>query len=423
MKKSLFVVLTCFCISVKLEKLKYKALTAINDIIHRDFATFSGRIDVLSSIESHDLIDQLLRLKNESLAIKLKSFEDDIIKLDTSSVLLFNSLAHFEENVGKIFWKTQRSKNYRHLVYIPDASSKDIEESVIDGFQIDNVAFFVNETEKSIDLATSFMFTKNKCRQNQLITINSFGTKTLDWKSEDFFPEKYANIHACSFTFATAECPEQSFGLNSRILIELSKDLNFEIERVCAKTMQQLSDFVITDRFDFHDFLVGYSGTDWIHILISSERGVYIVPPGKPLTQLEKLLLPFDRQTWIGIVATLTAAFVTIQVVSFTSKRLKYRSFGQAVGSPTMNLLNVFLCGNQTKVPKASTARFVFLSFLLWSMIIRTCFQSLSYRALQMDNRHQSLETFEDIFVNNFSQYIAYKGIISNEIFREVFYK
>lgn len=352
MKKSFLLALAYFYFPVDLRKASHVALDAISNIIRADFASFSGRVDFLSFGDNRD---------DESLVVKVISFIGDAVDADMSSVLLFDSLVQFKENEGKILWKTHNSKSYRHLAYVPDATTKDIEESVEDGWSIDNVAFLLNESEKSIDLATSFMFTKKTCRQNQLVTINRFTNK---WTNEFFFPEKYANLHSCSLTFATAECPERSFGLNSRTLYELAKDLNFKIERICAKTMEQLFHHLNNDQLDFVDFLIGYVGTGWIHILISSERGVYIVPPGEPLTQLEKLLSPFDRETWVGVFTTLTVALVSIQVVSFTSRRIECWGFDQAVGSPTMNLLNVFLCGNQTKVPKTSTARFVFFELL-----------------------------------------------------------
>lgn len=424
MKKSVFLLLACFFIPVNLEKVNRVALDAISNIINSDFATFSSRIDFLTFGESSDLFDRLLRRKNESLSLTVKHFGNEKVKLDVSSVLIFGSLVDFKENIADIRWKTHESKNYRHLAYIPNATAKDIEESVKDGWSIDSVAFLLNETEKSIDLATSFMFTKEKCRQNQLVTINRFKRNVMKWETDNFFPEKYENLHSCSLSFLTLMINyDEIIGLNKETLNEMSREINFKIDPIYAASEKQFFFHVNRNHFDFYDFLAPYHVPDWIHIFISSEKNVYIVPPGEPLTQLEKLLSPFDRETWIGIVTTLTTTLVAIQIVSFTSRKVKHWSFGRAVGSLTMNLLNVFLCGSQTKVPKKSTARYVFLSFLIWSMIIRTCFQSLSYRALQLDNRHSPAKSFEDIFANNFTQFIAYDGEVPANVRESVFYR
>lgn len=120
------------------------------------------------------------------------------------------------------------------------------------------------------------------------------------------------------------------------------------------------------------------------------------------MTELEKLLAPFDEVTWIAISSTLAISFVLTQIICFTSRRVRHLCFGHKTGSPTMNLFEVFLCGGQDKVPKTSLARFIFWTLLIWSTLIRTCFQPISYRVLQLDNRHPPMKTTEDLMRNKF---------------------
>lgn len=125
------------------------------------------------------------------------------------------------------------------------------------------------------------------------------------------------------------------------------------------------------------------------------------------LTPLEKLLSPFDHETWILIASTLLTTFVFIQIISFVSNNARNFIFGTNIQSPTMNLLNIFFCGNQAKAPKDNFARFLFWTFLVWGLIIRTCYQSLSYRDLQSDMRHSPTKSFEELASKNFTQIVG----------------
>lgn len=165
---------------------------------------------------------------------------------------------------------------------------------------------------------------------------------------------------------------------------------------------------VKSHKFDFDDFIRNMDDKEFVHIIYSSEKVVFAIPFGLPLTSFEKVLSPFDQMTWLLILITLSTTFIGIKVVSFCSMRLRDMCFGERIGSPTMSFLNVFLCGGQTNVPGTSNARFIFFNFLVWSLLIRTCFQSLMYRALQMDLRHPPMKTFQDVHVNSFKQYAEF---------------
>lgn len=104
----------------------------------------------------------------------------------------------------------------------------------------------------------------------------------------------------------------------------------------------------------------------YVHIILSNEQIAYIIPDGLSMTSLKKLLSPFDTETWIAILVTVAVTFIAIQVISLTLKKLRDKCFGRAVGSPTMNLLNVLLCGGQTRIPETYTAKYIFLNFLVW---------------------------------------------------------
>lgn len=266
------------------------------------------------------------------------------------------------------------------------------------------MAFLVNQTEKSIDLATAYMFTEKKCRKHQMMTINRFRKDDMKWENTNFYPKKYRNFHNCLLTYATFGEIEMS--LYEMVLGELSKDFHFEIEFDDIETLDRFMRLRKLRTYDFYRGSTQLDHTDNVHVVVTSEKTIYVVPPGEPLTSFEKLLSPFDAETWISILTTLAVSLVAVKVASVASKRIKSLVIGRNIGSPSMNLLNIFLCGGQTNVPSSSSARILFISFVIWSMMFRTCFQSLSYRALQMDLRHPSMKTLEDLIQHKFSQYV-----------------
>lgn len=267
------------------------------------------------------------------------------------------------------------------------------------------------------------MFTKEKCRQQQLVKINQFHRATLEWESDEFFPKKYKNNHNCEVTVLMIQS-ELGGNLFDKILHAMSHLLEFKITTTLARTVDEYTNALDQRLYDFFKIQLVTLDEDFVQIIMGSEKGEYIIPRGWPLNQLQKLSSPFDTATWILIASTLVTVFVGIQITRFTSNRVRNLFVGCEIGSPTMNMLNTFLCGCQTKLPKKTMARLLFLLFLLWSMIIRTCFQSLSYRALQLDNRYASMATYKDLRENNFSQFTGHlPSAVPQDVLENVFYK
>lgn len=377
---------------------------AINSIVKSQLASQNVKIDFVSCGTNERLnqriIHRTLLNRGNFLSIKLKSCDSKKIELENSAVLTLHSTKQFYEIFPKISWKLDKWRSYPHLVHIAKSTIHDLRKLKFNGYLIDKVAFLVNKKEKSIDLVTSIVFTKEKCEENQFVTINRFDKDTMKWENDRFYPRKYRNFHKCPLTVGrTAKIKKKSFDI---VIKEMSEALNFEVVNIESKSFADLETLYRNNTCDF----VGlpFSPKTHLFIVLGFEYGTFFVPPGSQLNQVEKLMLPFDTETWIWIAGTLMCAFVTIQVISLLSKRAKDACFGKNVDSPSMNLLSIFFCGGQSKVPENSWARCIFLTFIAWSLIIRTCFQSLSYRALQMDLRHSPMKTIQDLQRSGFHQ-------------------
>jgi hypothetical protein len=127
------------------------------------------------------------------------------------------------------------------------------------------------------------------------------------------------------------------------------------------------------------------------------------VPAGEPYTQLEKMFLMFDQPTWICIAITLSAGLLVIQVINFMSIQIKKFLFGQNNRTPTLNMASIFLNGGQFREPGRNFARYMLIMFVLWSLIIRTCYQSELYKNLQRDMRRPRIKTIDELNEKNFT--------------------
>lgn len=316
-------------------------------------------------------------------------------------------MTSFREIAGKIVWQTHESKRYRHLVYFPKARHGHIIETFKDGFSIDYVGFLVDESEKSMDLAAAYMFTETKCRVLQLVNINRFDGRVMRWHSDSFYPQKYKNFHGCIMTkFKLLPRKDMIFDL---ALDVIASELNFDLrsKRVDLKVKMTFKKFRALGLFDFYQILpdIGDEGYVFTGVFQSAEV-FFLVPPGEPLTSIEKLLSPFDKTTWMLILSTLVGIFTIIQIIGLAPRVVRNFVFGRNSYSPSMNLLSVFLCGSQPQQPRRNFSRFMLALTIIWCLIFRTAYQSLAYRNLQLDMRHPALKTAEELAENHFTQLV-----------------
>jgi hypothetical protein len=189
------------------------ALHSLTGVLSEYFANVVSTVNVFyygKSGLSEKLAQSLLKKNLNGLYVNVVRGSEEAqwkTQLKTSSILVFDSVKVFKEACENIEWQGDPKNRYKHLVYVPHLKESDIVESIKNGFEIDNVDFLMNETPQSIELVASFMFTAEKCRDNQLKTINRFTRSNKSWKNSDFYPRKYQNLYNCSLTVAKSSYP------------------------------------------------------------------------------------------------------------------------------------------------------------------------------------------------------------------------
>jgi hypothetical protein len=382
------------------EKVDLTVLKAITGVMTSYFAPHEPKVDVIfSGPKSEDLAEKILQEKPMEVSVRVIKL-DDIQRIEPApSIVLFDSGEHYQRSVFQTSPTNMEGDWPTRLIYVPKTGKADILEIWSEakfGFENENFISIVNTT--TVDLVTGFRFSPGECNSIQYRAINQFSTNNMKWQNENFFPEKYENFHGCPLTLGYTS--ESSTHTSQEIYMSLGVSLNFELRAEQVASEEELS------RFDITELLV-YQSLAYLNALSEFSSALYSdyltfsVPAGEPYTQLEKMFLTFDKATWICIGVTLGVALLVIQVINFMSLRLRNFVFGREVQTPTLNIASIFLNGGQHRVPGRNFARFLLMLFVIWSLIIRTCYQSELYKNLQEDLRKPRIQTIDELNEQN----------------------
>ena len=424
---------------------------AINAIIEEHFATpnanWQGKLNIRwfgeKTSEVIAIIDKLFKIKSATTSIKVTqedlSKEEKKFDLGESSIVFFDSVQTFKANALNVKWVTNPTQRTHHLVYVPDLTESNVIETFPDGFLIDHVNFLMNEIKNSIELVATFMFAKDdtksytidyteyyeddgtdgydsRCRKLQLKTINRFNMNVSKWEESSFYPKKYENFYGCTLTVASKDGSSIEGHLLNKIFGGLLKASVWNEDNSsafncshCDLTRQQVALFQMNHTSDV--FTVS---NPHIFTLFT-----YAVPPGEPYTDLERMFMMFDTETWIAIATTLSIGLLVTLSLHFVSEKFRKFIAGRDIQSPTMNLISVFLTGGVVRTPGRNFARFILTLFIVWSLIIRTCHQSLLFQLLQADLRRPPMKTLDEMFESNFTMYTNNGSATFDEYFKK----
>ena len=401
---------------------------AINAIIEKHFASananWQGKVNIYvfgkETQEIMTIIEKLFKIKSATTSIMVH--KDDLNKHksyslgDTSSIVLFESVSEFKTGASKLGWLTRYRQRTHHLVFVPSMNISDIGEAFFHlEFVTDSINFLMNETENSIELVAGFMFTPKLCRELQLETINRFNMNVSRWEKSIFYPKKYENFYGCNLNVAWKD----GSLIELELVIKIFKDIlnatvvpeinysAFNCDQ-CDLTIQQCP---LNRNYTLNGFTVS---DPHIFTLLT-----YAVPPGEPYTDLERMFMMFDTETWTAIAITLAIGILVTLSLHFVSEKVRNYVIGRENKSPTVNLISIFLTGGVVRTPGRNFARFILTLFIVWSLIIRTCHQSLLFELLQADLRKPTTSTLDEMFESNLTLYTSVGSITFDEYFKE----
>ena len=428
LKQSFVIVLSTILVNLASGRKKYFVVPyAINAIIEEHFVnleTYPGRVDIFFigkyNFEFSEFMNKLLKIKSANTKVTISKTELNKIysnkQLGDSSIVVFDSVEKFVKNASTLIWTSNKRYRNHQLVYVPGLTTSDIVKTFQNGYLIDHVNFLMHETDNSIELVTAYMFTPQACKKLQLKTINRFDLQTLEWDNSIFYPNKYENFYGCELI--VTKNSDNFFGFIYYNLLEMT----FK-EQLNAKLTHSSYDTWDCERCDLISYETSLLFDEFVAGVVSDAVSFHsfriLIGPGEPYTDLERMFMMFDFQLWVAIAVTFFIALIATLALSFTSRKFRNIIVGRYNQNPTVNLISTFLSGSQYRTPGRNSARFLLILFIIWSLIIRTCHQSMLFKLMQSDLRRPTIKTLDEFFKSNLSFYNWDTTFLCDEFFVE----
>lgn len=123
----------------------------------------------------------------------------------------------------------------------------------------------------------------------------------------------------------------------------------------------------------------------------------FMVTPGAKLSPIENLYMPFDWKIWISFGSSIIIGLVCILILGMFPKSVRSFVFGQNNKDPILNMAQIFFGIGLVKVSIRNFARYLFMVFTLYCLIIRNAYQGKMFEFITGDLRHPTAETLQDI--------------------------
>lgn len=131
---------------------------------------------------------------------------------------------------------------------------------------------------------------------------------------------------------------------------------------------------------------------------------IFLVPPGREFTAIEKITFPFSS-LWILIASSLLVGFIVIFTIKRKALQVQNFVFGSAIRSPYLNLITGFIGGFQNTLPARKFSRFLLVIFLLYSLVIRSLYQGTFFVNMQSNEQQKQVQSVNEMISKNFIFY------------------
>jgi hypothetical protein len=395
----------------------------VNDITMKDFIN-----DLLSSTSKA----QKFAFRLET-AEKVKSIGK---RRRLKNILVLRSFSEFKEIYSKVTPEIFKLNGFYpyYMFVLFNGEIVEVQEmfNLLWKLQMFNVnVIFENENGEFL-VQTFKPFNDQNCNDTTPITINKFKDGKFINSIEDFFPNKMNNLHNCPVQVAISEESKPLIviktlengtklftGRDIQLLNSLSKSLSFRINYTFIGEEGFLLEngSAVGALKALLDGKAGLSVSDWwlkpnrlmffdATSSYISDHLIFVVPPGREFTALEKLIYPLKLMSWTLVGGCFLAGILLIFLIKHKSKKLQDFVFGTGVRTPYLNLFIAYIGGMQNKLPGRNFARFLLMMTLISSLIIRTLYLASFYELLKSNRNHKELQTIKEMVEKDYKLYV-----------------
>jgi len=392
-----------------------------------------------NSSQLDDEMNEIIRSSNDDLVFEVLK---NVNNKSSNCFLMFDSLEDYDK--GLQFSRESLVQMKILVNYIRNATFDEISSKMIKTykqnfkiFEFHNLNMYVlhrNATE-FIDLVAikqPVRDSKEECQQMWMRTVNRFSIARLEWQQPLQLLKLIENFHGCTINIDRTSLHDgfmigsskhkfsykQGNHTMSGYMIEVydvlakignfnivydyiedyeqeSKQHNIYIPKLTAEQMNENIEEALLSN------LMNHFPTSLIY-----KELYFTIPPADLYTEWEILFMAFDVATWSMISLTLMVAFIAIAIIRFTSQSVRNFVFGENVSTPSLNILAAFFGVSQTVLPKRNFARFLLMAFIMWSLLIRTCYVSVMFEYLKGDGRKVPIKSIDEMLDRNFTYFV-----------------
>jgi hypothetical protein len=414
-----------------------------------------------------DILDEIFKSVGENLTINVDYIEKILKwdhKIEDSALILLNDLSNLQYLNSHAKLVNQSPKTLKFVIYcknndnLLESSSLKFYQS--DSPEISSFEYFIVNDNSTISLKTFDYFTANSCNQKLLKTLNFFNKTTQKWKEPLKDYKNFENFNGCMLTvtdeynvylhitkynseiikcFKPGESDELCLSLFFDIMSRPDvgfRGITYEIFEILGKhgnfiTNYQFSDnsYVITKtRQIIYQVITIYRAGQYEEFFINTHMstmffdisvGIFVSPP-EFYTNFEKLLLPFDDTTWILLLAIFSTTAIFIFVMKLMPEKLRISFYGDNILSPGLNSTQIFFGISLTKLPTKSTSRFILIVFVLFCLILRSCYQSKMFDFITSDMRKPLPRTLEEVIEHGYTIVLLDYSTLYQNLYDEV---
>lgn len=282
--------------------------------------------------------------------------------------------------------------------------------------------------EKRINLLSNLKYkSKFDDPSNHNWTLfNSFSVTRMQWNTKIFIKE-YENFNnsviSVALFFLNPLAPFILELKNTHEIIWKEEYLNFngffaDVAIMYAKKHDINLQVLLSHQISFEDQYKTEIGIDFsfqhikknwepLHLTPSVYHHslTFLILRGKEFTPLMKMILPFDSITWLWVFLTFFIGISTIVIINRLPKFVQQFVFGTFNRNPSLCMAQIFFGIGLLRTPGRNFARFLFMVFTLYCIVIRTAYQSKMFDFLMYDDRQPTLETVQEVIKSNVTVY------------------
>lgn len=416
----------------------YSQLTAALSIITDEVIAVDGLVPHIISSESLPLQDFTGEFLSKIFATsKIQIRHHSSAKLPTRygvrkrcAVFLLDSFKEFLSVYEKLSSSVFKF-NGLYLIVLVNSEVSEIQEifKLLWKIQIYNVNI-MNESEKgAIEVKTFIPFNPTNCNDSTPVLVNEFKNGKFANGVEGFFLDKMKNLHECAVSVSIANnskpfimvqrSPNGSHTLDGQdisLLRTLAESLNFRInftfigfEGFLYENGSSQGPFkaLMDGRAELslaHWWLKGYRLNFFAATTpYTIEPIIFVIPPGREFSSIDKLIFPFSLMLWMSIFACFLVGFFVIFITQRQSRTVQSFVFGSNVKHPYLNMFIGFIGGTQKILPRTSFARFLLMVFLMSTLVIRSLYQGSFYKLMQSNKRHREVQSIDEMIEKDFN--------------------